>query len=92
MNDTKKALVIGNNKYKYTPLPQAEKDAKDLSSFLKSADFKVTEMHNLTFGSFWESLNEFCEQIKDAKVRLFYFSGHGINFEGDNYLIPVDII
>jgi hypothetical protein len=92
MKDIRKALVIGNNKYKYTPLPQAEKDAKDLSDFLKSADFTVTEKHNLTYDSFWEALNEFCKQIKDAKVRLFYFSGHGINFEGNNYLIPTDII
>ena len=38
------------------------------------------------------SIKQFGRQLRDSKgVGLFYYAGHGMQFDGENYLLPTDI-
>lgn len=86
----KKALIIGNSEYENQPLPKSINDANAIKEFLNKVKFEVTIKFNLDYNSFYSEVDEFGENTKNADVRFFYFSGHGINLEGKNYLIPTD--
>ncbi len=86
----KKALVIGNNNYETSSLTTPINDAKDIADFLKSVGFDVTEKHDLNFKEFSSAITLFSNQIDHAAIRLFYFSGHGVNYNGKNFLLPID--
>jgi uncharacterized caspase-like protein len=51
----------------------------------------VIEKHNLNYAQMEEAILEFDEKIRqNPGVGLFYYSGHGVQYQGENYLIPVD--
>jgi hypothetical protein len=87
----KEALVIGNSRYKQSPLRNPSNDASSMAEELKKAGFTVTlgldlkqqEMRNM-IRAFGESL------LRSKAVGLFYFAGHGAQLAWRNYLIPVD--
>jgi hypothetical protein len=87
----KKALVIGNQDYIQSKLPNSINDANDITSFLQEVSFDVTEKHDLSSKEFWKVIENFSDDVDHVEVRLFYFSGHGINYNGKNYLIPIDV-
>jgi len=89
MSEQKIALVIGNNDYKNAPLHNPENDAKDMARILSILGFAVTKKTNLNQQEMEEVINEFIEQIQPGDVALFYFSGHGSQVRGENYLVPV---
>ena len=86
------ALVIGNSNYQgvMSKLSNTINDAKSIRDILKDRGFEVIYKENTTKRSTKESLNSFYEKIQKGGVGMFYFSGHGIEVEGQNYLIPVD--
>ncbi|RUM74593.1 MAG: hypothetical protein DSZ11_03780 [Sulfurovum sp.] len=86
------ALVIGNSNYQgvLSKLSNTINDAKSIRDILKDRGFEVIYKENTTKRSTKESLNNFYEKIQKGGVGMFYFSGHGIEVEGQNYLIPVD--
>lgn len=88
---SKEALVIGNNDYIINPLTTPINDAKDITVFLNENGFSVTPEYNLTYQKFYAIIDEFGEKTKNANVRFFYYSGHGINYQGKNYLVPIDV-
>ncbi|MDR0561396.1 MAG: SUMF1/EgtB/PvdO family nonheme iron enzyme [Spirochaetaceae bacterium] len=88
----KYALVIGNGAYTAGALRNTINDANDMEAVLKSMDWTVEKI-----------LNGSRDQMEDAVIRLksrllrsrnsygfFYYSGHGVQSNGENYLIPVD--
>jgi hypothetical protein len=86
------ALVIGNGNYRYTTiLRKSANDAHLLSKKLVECGFKVIEKENLTYDSFRIVINNFFLGIQNnrSEVLLFY-SGHGIQSAGENYLMPID--
>ena len=86
------ALVIGNANYKNAPLKNTINDAQAISQTLKSLNFKVVTLLDARIDSIEETINIFSDLIqKDpSSIRLFYYSGHGIQIEGGNYLVPID--
>jgi len=86
------ALVIGNTKYLYAPaLSNPVNDAQLLSATLRSAGFQsVTMKTDLTREQTIQSLREFAGISDSADWAVVYYSGHGIEFAGINYMIPVD--
>jgi Caspase domain len=86
----KVALVIGNSTYSSRPLKNPVNDADDISSFLRQAGFKVTEIKNAGFIELRSSIKYFDEQLTNNDIGIIYYSGHGIEFQGKNYLIPID--
>jgi hypothetical protein len=86
------ALIIGNAAYQDdVPLINPVNDATDLAAVLRNLHFEVIEKHNLNYAEMGEAILEFDEKLRqNPGVGLFYFSGHGVQYQGTNYLIPVD--
>ena len=85
------ALVIGNAHYKIGPLQNPVNDAMGMASTLKRLRFdKVIFRRNLGIEGFRDALKEMSREAAGAKLAIVYFAGHGTEFGGRNYLIPVD--
>ncbi|MBI3482558.1 MAG: caspase family protein [Bacteroidetes bacterium] len=94
-NEKRYALVIGNSTYKNVPvLRNPVHDASDLSSVLKQLNFEVISLTDATYIEIRSAFLKFHEKLvngtKDQTIGLFYFSGHGLQNDGENYLVPVD--
>jgi hypothetical protein len=84
------ALVIGNGAYQTAPLKNPVNDAEDVTRVLSSMGFKVSLHQNVDKRTMEESIRNFGRQLKAGGVGLFFFAGHGMQVEGQNYLIPVN--
>ena len=89
------AIVIGNEHYvaPYNNVFNTLKDADSMTSALTSLGFQVTEGKDLSQDLIKVYLDSFYTLIKKSQqaVVLFYFSGHGLEYMGQNYLAPVDL-
>ena len=89
-NRRRLALVIGNDNYSSLPrLNNAVNDARAISDALRLANFEVTSLSNLDRQRMEDSVRNFTNKLRPDDVGLFYFSGHGIQAENRNFLIPV---
>ena len=85
------ALVIGNSRYNNKqPLKNPENDANLMAGTLQSLDFKVIKKTNLGLDSMETVIRQFSRMMRDYNVVLFYFAGHGVQVDGQNYLLPID--
>lgn len=85
------ALVIGQSKYEHLiPLTNPGNDAEALSRLLGSLGFAVTTVADQDARRLRRSLENFTEDAQGADVALIYYSGHGIEAGGENWLIPTD--
>ena len=85
------ALVIGNSAYEHmTPLRNPSNDAGDMSRALADLGFEVIEGLDLDKRGFATKLREFARAARRADVSLFFYAGHGLQVDGDNYLVPID--
>lgn len=85
------ALVIGNSEYAHLPrLVNPHNDMREVAATLRSAQFEVFQGRNLSRIEFEEVLKSFLRAVENADVSLVYYSGHGIQIGGKNYLVPVD--
>src|SRR5262249_56929196 len=85
------ALVIGNSAYQYTsPLKNPANDAQDIARVLKELQFQVLLKTDATLDTMADAIFEFGERLKGGGVGLLYYSGHGMQVKGENYLIPID--
>ena len=85
------ALVSGNAGYESVPaLNKPVRDAESVAKGLQVAGFTVTVKRDLTESAFHGALEEFREASAGAATAVFYYSGHGSEEEGVNYLFPVD--
>ncbi len=83
------ALVIGNSDYKHAPLRNPVNDAKDIASSLQDLGFEVVLGTNLNRQQIQEKVKEFSPMLAKADVAFFYFAGHGFQYQGENFLVPV---
>jgi len=84
------ALVIGNSKYPLIgELKNPDHDAKDIAEALRKLNFNVTVKLDADQEEMENAIIEFGKKIKKDSVALFYYAGHGVQMEGNNYLIPV---
>ncbi|WP_454620434.1 caspase family protein [Bradyrhizobium cenepequi] len=85
------ALVIGNGAYRHVAaLPNPLNDADDVSLSLKRLDFEVTTVRNASFDEMRRSLIDFGRSARGAEFAIIFFAGHGMEINGENWLIPVD--
>jgi uncharacterized caspase-like protein len=89
-NEKKTALVIGNGGYKSGPLKNAVNDALDMAATLSEKGFTVILKQNASRTDMRDAIREFATEITKGGVGLFYYSGHGLQVDGVNYLVPVD--
>lgn len=84
------ALVIGNSRYAFSPLPNPENDAADVAAALQAAGFHVMLVIDADRREMTDAIGAFGEALKEQKgTGLFFFAGHGVQIGGENYLIPV---
>ena len=88
--DQKIALVIGNGDYKSAPLKNPVNDAGDIADVLRKIRFTVILKINANQRSMENAIREFGKSLRKGGVGLFYYAGHGIQVNNNNYLIPVD--
>lgn len=85
------AFVIGNGKYNHAAeLPNPKNDANDVAAALKRSGFEVILGIDLDQHAMRETSIRFAKAARDADVAMFYYAGHAIQFNGVNYLIPID--
>ena len=84
------ALVIGNATYKFNPLRNPVNDSSDMARSLRSVGFDVIEANNTTLAQMREVTRRFADKLGNSDVGLVYYSGHGVEVKGRNYLIPVN--
>jgi len=86
------ALVIGNTRYQHAArLENPTNDADLMAAAFKTVGFQSVLMHkDLTQSQTFQALREFSALADNADWAVVYYSGHGIEFGGSNYLIPVE--
>ena len=86
------AVVIGNARYPGIPLNNPENDVRVVGATLRGLGFEVTEHVNLPVRKFRQVLRDYVRTLQNTDVvGLLYYAGHGVQIDGRNYLLPVDI-
>jgi uncharacterized caspase-like protein len=89
------ALVIGQSAYRTVPtLPNASNDAKGMAEMLGNAGFNVTAAPNLSQNEMRQAISDFADKVSASgadTVALVFYAGHGLQIDGENYLVPVDL-
>src|SRR5690242_6702261 len=89
------ALVIGQSAYRTVPeLPNAANDAKGMTELLGNAGFTVSTAANLGQSEMRTAISDFAGKVSASgadTVALVFYAGHGLQIDGENYLVPVDL-
>jgi tetratricopeptide (TPR) repeat protein len=86
------ALVVGVNDYRMIPpLEKAVGDAEAMSVKLKGLGFAVTTVLNPDRRQFNQAITNFRKSLRSGDVAFVHFSGHGVEVDGRNLLLPSDI-
>jgi uncharacterized caspase-like protein len=85
------ALVIGNGDYQHEPsLANPVNDATDIAAALKKLGFQVILKRNAKRRAMIRAVQDFGKKLSRHDVGLFYYSGHGLQTRGENFLVPID--
>ena len=87
------ALVVGNSDYQHTTkLKNPRSDAEAMSAKLKALGFEIIGGVDLDRRALVGELIKFGRAAEKADVALFFYAGHGLQVNGQNYLVPVDAL
>src|SRR5262247_3295324 len=87
------ALVLGNSAYERGPIRNSLADAGLVSEALNGVGFEIMEAADLDQGDLRRAFSDFIARMQAAgpdAIAFVYFSGYALEFEGENYLVPVD--
>ena len=86
------ALLIGINDYDHIPrLEKAVGDVYAMERKLKTLNFEVTSVINPDRRTLNIALGRFAARLGPNDLAFVHFSGHGVEIDGDNFLLPRDI-
>ena len=89
------ALVIGQSAYRAVPpLPNPANDAKMMIELLTAAGFEVTAAPDVSQSDMRKAIGDFADKLNSKgpdTVALVYYAGHGLQVDGENFLLPVDV-
>jgi hypothetical protein len=93
--ENRMALVIGQSNYRaVAALPNPANDAKAMSQLLSEAGFEVLSAADLTQDEIRQKIGDFAAEVA-AKgpdtIALVFYAGHGLQIDGENFLVPVDV-
>jgi len=93
--ESRVALVIGESAYRAVPsLPNPVNDARAIGKLLTDSGFEVTTVSDLSQKEFNQKVGDFAAEIAGRgpdTVALVFYAGHGLQVDGENYLVPVDV-
>ena len=81
--------MIGNGAYSFVPLRNTANDAADMAVALRECGFEVMTRTDASRRDMHQSIRDFGNKLKEGGVGLFYYAGHGVQVNGDNFLVPV---
>lgn len=85
------ALVIGNSKYHWeSSLPNVKRDAPDVAKRFQSLGLKTELVLDADKETMRKAINSFRSAPAGTNFGVCYFAGHGVNFNNNNYIVPVD--
>jgi uncharacterized caspase-like protein len=86
------ALVIGNSTYANVPrLPNPANDAPAVADLLKAVHFDSVQLQlDAGIADLRRAVSDFAYLAADADIAVVYYAGHGMEIDGNNYLVPVD--
>lgn len=84
------ALAIGNDSYPGNALHNARNDARSVSQQLTSLGYDATLLLDADRNHLSKAIDEFANHVRPGDVALFYYAGHGLQVDGENYLVPTD--
>ena len=85
------ALVLANDDYQYIKgLNFCVNDAKNIINPLKKNDVDIVVGYNLNKKQMYDAISDFSKRLKDYKYAIVYYSGHGVQKKGENFIIPID--
>ena len=85
------ALVIGAGKYlNVPPLVNSRNDAIAMASTLRDLGFDVVSVIDGDRDTVEREIAVFLDQLASAEIVFIYYAGHGVQFRGANYFIPID--
>jgi uncharacterized caspase-like protein len=89
------ALVIGQSAYqKVVQLPNTANDAKQMTALLSQAGFNVMTASDLSQIEMRQAIAEFAAKVAQSgpqTIAAVFYAGHGLQIDGENFLVPVDI-
>ena len=87
------ALLIGNEKYEATSqLNNPANDVELMKASFEDAGFDdVKTVHDVDRAAMVRALRDFEDAASGAEVAIIYYSGHGMEMNGQNFLLPVDV-
>ncbi|MBK0326965.1 caspase family protein [Rhodobacteraceae bacterium F11138] len=86
-------LVIGNDLYSDVPrLNKAAADATAISETLNGQGFDIVTVLNANRREMNRKISTFTEQLEPGDTAFVFFAGHGVEIDGENYLLPTDIL
>src|SRR5262245_9935732 len=89
------ALVIGQSAYRTVPpLPNPANDAKVMAELLGTAGFDVTSASDVSQSEMRKAIGDFADKLAargQDSVALIYYAGHGLQVDGENFLLPIDV-
>ena len=83
------ALLIGNASYQTAPLRNPPNDVREMESALTAIGFKVQKVLNANQNQMKRAVRDFGNLAQGAEVAFLYYSGHGTQAGGENYLLPI---
>jgi hypothetical protein len=84
------ALLIGNSHYSIGELDNPANDATDLANTLRAIGFETTVKVNVDSDGMKSLIRDFGAKLKNNDgIGLFFFAGHGVQVNGENYMLPV---
>jgi hypothetical protein len=87
-----RALVIGNSRYRsFGVLANPGQDARAIAAKLRSYGIEVDLVLDAERDDMIHALNEYSRKAAGKDVNLLFYAGHGVQVEGVNYLIPVNM-
>ena len=91
-NEKRVALVVGNSNYtRVSSLPNPIHDSEDVGAALGRLGFNVNLVQDIDFAHFNSALRDFGRRAANAEIAVVYFAGHGIEVDGENWLLPTDV-
>ena len=86
------ALLIGNASYSIGPLDNPANDASDFAKVLREIGFEVKVLTDQSKEAMTQAARDFGAKLNNNDgIGLFFFAGHGVQVEGENYLLPVGV-
>ena len=89
------ALVIGNSSYSSLEgaLPNCKNDAEDMAEALNKLGYRTSLVINANRRTMQNAILSFKDNLmldSGNSMGFFWYAGHGVQLNGENYLVPID--